>query len=239
MSPNNWFRFKQFTINQDNCAMKIGTDSILLGAWAYCYNTKNILDIGTGTGILALMMAQKGNENIFAIDIDENAVEQAKENVNNSKWESQIKVLHSTLQEFKLPVEKFEFIITNPPYFLNSLKSPLENRTIARHTSSLSYKEIIVFCKNNLSKNGKLAIILPVVEGNEFIKLALEIGFYCIRKCFVKPNPAKKPHRLLLEFSFIKQITPESEIVIENGTRHHYTDEYKQLTGEFYLSFKY
>ncbi len=219
--------------------MKIGTDSILLGAWANCYNKENILDIGTGTGILALMLAQKGNKNIFAIDIDENAVEQAKQNVNISKWKSEIKVLHSLLQEFKTPVLKFEFIITNPPYFSNSLKSPQANRTTARHTYSLTHKDIIEFCKNNLSLNGKLAIVLPVVNENNFIKLSSQIGLSCNRKCFVKPNPKKEPHRLLLEFSFEKQITQVSEIIIENGTRHHYTDEYKQLTEEFYLSFKY
>lgn len=239
MPSNNLFRFKQFAINQENCAMKIGTDSILLGAWANCYNKSNILDIGTGTGILALIMAQKGNKNIYAIDIDENAVEQAKQNVSNSKWKSDINVFHCSLQEFKVPVDKFDFIITNPPYFLNSLKSPNESRTTARHTYSLSQNEIISFCKNSLSLNGKFAIVLPVVEGNKFIKLSLENGFYCIRKCLVKPNPSKEPHRMLLEFSFKKQNTQESEIVIENGIRHHYTDEYKKLTEEFYLSFKY
>ena len=219
--------------------MKIGTDSILLGAWVNCFNSKNILDIGTGTGILALILAQKNNENIFAIDIDENAVNQARENVKNSPWSFKINIIHSSLQEFISPIEKFNFIITNPPFFINHLKSPQLSRTIARHAQTLTQKEIIDFCKNYLSNNGKLAIILPVVEGNEFIKIALEIGFYCIRKCFVKPNPTKKPHRLLLEFSFEKQITQESEIVIENGTRHHYTDEYKKLTEDFYLSFKY
>lgn len=237
--PNNWFHFKQFTINQENCAMKIGTDSILLGAWANCYNKSNILDIGTGTGVLALMLAQKENKNIFAIDIDKNAANLAKQNVNNSRWTSDIQVFHSSLQEFNLPVKKFNFIITNPPYFSKSLKSPQANRTTARHTYTLTHREIIDFYKNNLSEKGKSAIILPVVDGENFIKQSAEINLFCIRKCFVQPNQFKKPHRLLLEFSFEKQITQESEIIIENGVRHHYTDEYKKLTEEFYLSFKY
>ena len=239
MPPNNCFRFKQFTINQENCAMKIGTDSILLGAWANCYNNSYILDIGTGTGILALMLAQKNNKNIFAIDIDESAVNQAKENISNSPWSSEIKVFHSPLQEYKPQIENINYIITNPPYFSKSLKSPLENRTTARHTYSLTHKNIIEFCKNYLSVKGKFAIVLPVADGENFIKQSAKINLFCLRKCFVKPNPAKNPHRLLLEFSSSKQITQESEIVIENGTRHHYTDEYKKLTKEFYLDFRW
>ena len=237
--PNSWFQFKQFKVEQEKCAMKIGTDSILLGAWVNCYNYTNALDIGTGTGILALMTAQKCNAEINAIDIDEQSIIQAQENINNSNWNNRIKLFNTSLQEFNYPTEKFDFIILNPPFFQNSLKTPIESRTIARHTDTLNHLDILTFCKKQLSINGKLAIIYPIEQGNNFIKLLAENGLFCNRLCKVKPNPIKPPHRLLMEFSFQKQNTIESEITIETGVRHHYTDEYKELTKDFYMKFKY
>jgi len=236
---NIWFRFKQFKVEQDKCAMKIGTDSILLGAWTNCSEAKTVLDIGTGTGVLALMLAQKSDAEIFAIDIDEQSVIQAKQNVNNSPWHNRIHLYNSSLQNFTHSLPSFDIIIINPPFFKNSLKAPDALRTLARHAYTLTHQDILTFCTKNLSQAGKLAIILPLEQGNNFIKLSSQIGLYCIRKCYVKPNPNKEAHRLLLEFSFQKQITQETEIIIETGTRHHYTNENKKLTKEFYLNFKF
>lgn len=235
---SNKFKFKQFEIEQDLCAMKIGTDSVLLGAWVNCYNTFNILDIGTGTGILALMLAQKNNKNIYAIDIDKDACLQAKQNAELSVFNNEINIINSSLNDFE-PPNNFNYIISNPPFFNNSLKSPSESRTIARHSITLPYSDIITFANKYLNNSGKLGLILPFNEANIFIELALKSNFYCCRKCLVKPNPKKDFHRQLLEFSKEIQSTHQSTLIIETETRHHYTDEYKQLTSDFYYSFKY
>jgi tRNA1Val (adenine37-N6)-methyltransferase len=237
--PNSWFQFKQFTIKQDKCAMKVGTDSILLGAWASFNEAKNILDIGTGTGILSLMLAQRCNANITGIDIDHESIQQAIENINNSSWKNRIHLCHSSLQEYTPSVEKFDMIISNPPFFQNSLKTPDEQRTNARHNHSLNPEDIIQFAKKWLSSKGHLSIIWPVEQGEEFIKNASDHQIYCNRVTKIKPNSIKPCHRLLLEFSFQNKSLEESELVIENGTRHNYTEEYKDLTKDYYLHFKY
>ena len=237
--PNNWFQFKQFKVEQDKCAMKIGTDSILLGAWADCNGVKTTLDIGTGTGILALMIAQKCDAEIIAIDIDKSSIIEAEENVKNSPWANRIKLYNVSLQLFNSTILKYDFIILNPPFFYNSLKSENNNRSLARHADTLSHGDIINFCKEHLALTGKLTIIFPIEQGNNFIKLCSNIGLNCNRLCKVKPNPEKPPHRLLLEFSFQNQPLVETEITLETGVRHHYTDEYKELTKDFYMHFKY
>ena len=168
---------------------------------------------------------------------------QANDNINNSPWANRIKLYHTSLQEFESPVEEYDFIILNPPFFQNSLKAPDELRTIARHSDRLSQENIIFFCKKHLSQNGKLAIIYPTDLAIEFMNISYKNGLFCNRLCRVKPNPSKVPHRILIEFSLAvtdkKQITLESEITIETGVRHHYTNEYKELTKDFYMHFKY
>lgn len=235
--PNSWFRFKQFTINQDKCAMKVGTDSILLGAWANIKNRKNILDIGTGTGILSLMAAQRCDAKIIGIEIDKYAVLQAKENINNSPWKNKINIIHTSLQDFNPPVEKFDMIISNPPFFQDSLKSPEKSRTHARHNETLKPGEIINFTLKHLSEKGLLAIIWPVEQGNKFIHMASEKNLFCQRITYVKPNPSKLPHRSVMELGLNNTNLLTNEIIIENGTRHHYTKEYKKLTEDYYLNF--
>lgn len=237
--PNSWFRFKEFTIHQDKCAMKVGTDSILLGAWANCYNTKNILDIGTGTGILSLIMAQRCNAEITGIDINQESTLQAVENINNSPWKNRIRIVHSSIQNFNPPSEKFDLIISNPPFFQNSLKAPDKQRAGSRHNETLNPEDLIIAAKKLLTENGNLSVIWPVEQGQKFIEKILNVKLYCNRMTKVKPNPQKNTHRLLLEFSSHNNGLEESELIIENSTRHHYTEEYKKLTRDFYLHFKY
>lgn len=234
--PNSWFRFKMFTINQDKCAMKVGTDSILLGAWVNCENANNVLDVGTGTGVLALQIAQRSKAKITGIEIDLNSANQAKENIEISPWHDRIRIIHTSLQEFNSNGNKFDLIISNPPFFQNSLQAPDVSRTNARHNLSLNPDDFIVSTKLLLSDNGILALIWPLEEGERFILRANENNLYCHRKAYVKPNPVKKPHRILMEFVFNKCITQTEEIAIENGTRHQYTEEYKKLTKPFYLN---
>ena len=234
--PNQHFQFKQFTIHQDQCAMKVGTDGVLLGAWVDCQFAQRILDIGTGTGLLALMLAQRSEANIDGIDIDEPAVLQAKENIQNSKWANRIHISHSSFQDFhKKQTVCYDLIVSNPPYFENSLKSPSEERTTARHTDSLNPIEILIGSKKLLTTDGRLCIILPLDEGLQFIAKAEEYGFYCQQKTAVIPRIGAAVKRLLLCFGLEKTVCQESELVIETDKRHSYSDEYKKLTEDYYL----
>lgn len=236
--PNNYFKFKQFTVYQDKCAMKVGTDGVLLGAWNDCVKAKTVLDVGTGTGLIALMIAQRSNAEIDAVEIDKLACEQASENIKKSPWKTRVNIIHSSIQEYIKGVEKkYDLIVSNPPYFQNSLYAPDESRTNARHNSNLEYEDLINMALRLLNENGTLSLILPYIEGTMFIIKAAEKGLFCIRQTNVLPNPGKKPKRLMLEFKKIKKPLVEQELIIELNKRHEYSEAYKNLTKDFYLAF--
>ncbi|MGZ3899523.1 MAG: tRNA1(Val) (adenine(37)-N6)-methyltransferase, partial [Bacteroidia bacterium] len=175
---NGSFAFKQFTIKQDKCAMKVGTDAVLLGAWIIPNGSKKILDIGTGTGIIALMLAQKSSAQIVAIDIDKDSTEQAKLNVAESNFRN-IEVQNVSLQVMaKTSDQKFNLIVTNPPYFIDSLKSNDGNRTIARHADLLPFEDLITGVKKLLDDKGKFCLILPKNEAAIFREMAQQKGLY-------------------------------------------------------------
>ena len=255
------FKFKQFTIHQDRTAMKVGTDGVLLGAWAPIAPTANkLLDIGTGTGLIALMLAQrltqytmqnakctidaeKSNlwrENhelkIDAIDIDLSSIEQATENIKNSPFASHITTHHTSLQEHTT-TEKYDAIVCNPPYFVASLKCPDANRTQARHTDTLSFDDLLQHSARLLNPEGSLSVILPINEGHQLIELAPKYEFTLTQLVHVHPTPTSEPKRLLMHF--IKQSTKNSSILNSKLTielaRHQYTPEYIALTKNFYL----
>lgn len=232
---NSYFCFKYFRVEQSNCAMKVGTDGVLLGAWATVKSAKSCLDIGTGTGLLALMVAQRNRDvAVVAIELDDEAVIQAKENVEASPWPNRIQVVHSDVRSY-CAVKTFDHIISNPPYFNDSLKSSDTHRSLARHTSTLSYMELLACVKNLLAPQGIFSLILPYDVCTEFIDLAKSHNLYCSRFCKVMPLPNANPKRALMEFSFSKSDTVLEELVIESGGRHCYSPEYKELTKEFYL----
>ena len=233
--PNSYFQFKQFTIEQDRCAMKVGTDGVLLGAWTDVSDAQSILDIGTGTGLIALMLAQRSSAAIYGIEIDENATAQAVENVNNSPWSERIKIETVSLQTFVKNTNcRFDLIVSNPPYFNKSLKNPNAQRSVARHMDSLSQKDLITAACALLSVVGRLSVILPTAEGLEFILQAKEFGLYCSKKTRVIPRIGALEKRLLLEFSRIKDVCKEDYLLIEKE-RHDYSDEFRSLTKEYYL----
>jgi len=230
------FSFKQFTVFHDKCAMKVGTDGVLLGAWADVQQVSKILDIGTGSGLIALMLAQRCDAKITAIDIDKNAVIQAKINAENSPWANRINVIASDLKEFSnTSTHQFDLIVSNPPYFKNSLEAPEISRTLARHATSDFHNEIIISSIKLLTNNGKLCLILPVVEGNECIRFAQKNGLNCSKNITVYPKPNSAAKRLLIEFSKQKATCFESEITIESSVRHCYTNEFIDLVKDFYL----
>lgn len=236
--PNDYFKFKQFTIHQDKCAMKVGTDGVLLGAWADCKKTKSILDIGAGTGLIALMLAQRSIAKIEAVEIDQVACVQAKENVKKSLWNDRIEIYNIPFHDFsKSTNEKYDLIVSNPPYFQNSLYAPDEKRTDARHNSNLKLDDLLNGALKLLSEKGKLSIVLPYLEGALFILKAAENSLYCVRQTKVLPKPDREPKRLLLEFAKEKMPLVEQELIIELNKRHEYSEAYKNLTKDFYLAF--
>lgn len=235
---NQTFAFKQFKINQDKCAMKVGTDAVLLGSWVNSSNAKTILDIGTGTGIIALMLAQKSGARIDAIDIDMSAYVQATENVNNCDWKDRIEVHHISLQQFaKESDHKYDLIVSNPPYFIDSSKALEESRTNARHTDQLPFNELLDGVLKLLNPAGKFYVILPTKESEQFREEAEKHKLFLTKLTRVITRTDKPEKRLMMRFEFIQRAFSESSITIEKDERHSYTDEYKDLTKDYYLAF--
>ena len=232
------FQFKQFSLEQDQCAMKIGTDGVLLGAWAPIEHIPNqILDIGTGTGIIALMLAQRSNATqIDALEIEENAYEQATDNFENSPWNDRLFCFHAGLDEFMdEPEDEYDLIVSNPPFYSEDYKTNNEQRDLARFQDALPFEDLIEAADLLLSENGVLAVIIPFKEEERFLALANEFELYPIQITHVKGTPTTEIKRSLLALSRNNIETPTiNELVIEIG-RHEYTPEYIALTKEFYL----
>ena len=231
------FKFKEFTVEQDRCAMKIGTDGVLLGAWVSVKNKPfSILDIGAGTGIIALQLAQRSNaEMVDAIEIDENAYEQCVDNFENSPWGDRLFCYHASLEEFVEEIEgKYDIVISNPPFYSEDYKSADESRDTARFTDALPFDELIESASQLLSDEGIFAVIIPRKEEENFIKMASEVNLFPNRICRVRGSKTSEEKRSLLEFSFEK-ISPKIENLTIETSRHNYTEEYKNLVQDFYL----
>lgn len=231
------FKFKQFAVNQDRCAMKIGTDSVLLGAWtdvdAHPYS---ILDIGAGTGVLALMLAQRsGAQLIDAIEIDDDAYEQCVDNFETSPWGDRLFCYHAALEEFVDEIDdKYDLIISNPPFYIDTYKSNSKQRDLARFTDAMPFRQLIESVSKLLSENGRFSVIVPISEENEIIVLASKEHLFPNRILRVKGAPHSEIKRSLLEFSFQETSIIPKELIIETA-RHQYTDDYIELTKDFYL----
>ncbi|WP_400076345.1 tRNA1(Val) (adenine(37)-N6)-methyltransferase [Winogradskyella sp. R77965] len=231
------FKFKKFTIHQDRCAMKIGTDGVLLGAWTSLSNEpSSILDIGAGTGVLSLMLAQRSQaQNIEALEIDVDAYEQCSENFENSPWADRLFCYHASLIEFVEEVEGlFDLIICNPPFYSEDYKTNDNSRDLARFQDAMPFEHLIYAVANLLSEEGIFSVIIPFKEEDNFVDLASKVGLSLKRSLRVKGNPNSEIKRSLLEFSFYDSNIESSEIVIETE-RHQYTDDYINLTKDFYL----
>jgi tRNA1Val (adenine37-N6)-methyltransferase len=230
------FQFKQFFIEQDKCAMKVGTDGVLLGAWSKIQEG-NVLDIGSGTGLMALMAAQRNpNVVIDAIDVEENAFIQSTININNSKWKDRIFAHYVALQAYA-PDKKYDTIISNPPFFNNTYQPEEQKRNIARQNSLLPFEELAFHVNRLLKVDGVFSVILPVEE-EAFVEIAKKHFLHLNRKVNVFPNTKKACKRVLLEFSRKEDVNLEENLVIETEKRHVYSSEYELLTKDFYLEFK-
>jgi tRNA1Val (adenine37-N6)-methyltransferase len=218
--------------------MKVSTDAVLLGAWADVSNAKNALDVGTGSGIIAIMLAQHSKAKIMAIEIDNNSYLQAKENVANCPWKEVISLKNCSFQEFQDETKmKFDLIICNPPFFINSLKTDNHLRNLARHNDSLSHDDLLNGILKFLSDDGKLSIVMPIVEGSVFIAEAAGKGLFCNRKTNVRTIPHTPVKRILMEFSKIPLPCLEDALNIGTGKHEEYSEKYVQLTKDFYLKF--
>jgi len=232
----NHFTFKQFTINQEKSAFKVGTDGVLLGAYSDVTGAKRILDIGTGTGLIPLMLAQRSEAEIVAIEPDHDSYLQSCENINRSKWKNRIRVVETSLQEFS-DIQKFDMVVTNPPYFSESLKNPDQRKSFARHNDSLNSADVLNSLANLLKEDGHLQLIMPYAEGNLMIAEAAAYGFYCQDILKIKPLPTSEIRRLILRFGRERVRATEKFLTIEHGKRHEFTEEYINLTKIFYLKF--
>lgn len=239
MPRNLFFQFKQFRIVQERSAMKVGMDGVLLGAWADVSATKQILDVGTGTGLIALMLAQKNTlAQIDAIEIDPPAFEEAKYNVQQSDWADRILVMKIAFQKYVETTKKqYDLIVSNPPFFSNGMKAPGQTRAWARHADALPLTELVSGAKKILSHEGRMALILPAESHAEIESLCNLNKMFIKRLCRVKPNPIKPCSRILIELSMSEKVAQEEALMIEHEQHLNYTDEYKRITSEFYLNF--
>jgi tRNA1Val (adenine37-N6)-methyltransferase len=221
-----------------NCAMKLSTDAVLLGAWAEIGNSTKILDVGTGSGIIALMLAQRSRAHIYTIDLHAPSIEDADLNFKKSPWKERLQLNHSSFSDFINVCEnKYDLIVSNPPYHSKSLKSPIDIVNLARHTTRLSHGELITGIKKILHLTGRFCVILPSPEIENFQQLAAIEGFWCLHACKVFPKTGKPANRILLEFGFQKpKEIIVTEIFIRNSTGE-YHETYIGLTKEFYLNF--
>src|SRR5690554_1164673 len=239
MGRNNYFRFKQFKVVQNHAAMKVGTDGVLLGAWVNTENASSILDVGTGTGLIALMLAQRTNAFITGIDIEEKAAMEAVTNILASPWSQRIRIINISLQNFLQSINnKFDLIVSNPPFFSNSQKSKIENLAIAKHNDFLPFDDLIFCCSKLLNDNGRFALIIPCQSYNEIQMLSQKANLTIIRKTLVKPTPMKKGHRLLIQLAKTEFIPIEMDVIhIHDDTKQDFSQEFKTLISPFYLHY--
>lgn len=237
--PNDFFQFKQFKVVQNKSTMKVGTDAVLIGAWIEPSDYKTILDIGTGTGLIALMIAQKSNAIITAIEIDKDSYCEAKVNFSKSIFSNKIKTKHISFQEFcKTTSKKFDLIVSNPPYFINSLKSKKNGRNLSRHNDLLSFEDLLLGVLKILNKKGKFCLILPKNEALIFNKMAQTNRLFLTNLLRVKSkNVDITEKRHLMQFEFSKTEYSESTLTIEENSHRNYTKEYKDFTKDYYLNF--
>jgi len=233
---NSYFQFKQFTIHQDQCAMKVCTDACILGAWfaAKLPDYYNILDIGSGTGLLMMMLAQKSEAEIHGIEIDLAAFKQLKENVGQNSWKERLRVFPGDARTYSFP-RKYNFIISNPPFFENDLASDSDEEQVAKHSKLLKLDELVQTIDDNLDTEGSFGVLLPYHRWAYFHELATRQGFHLVENLFVKQTPKHTSFRSILHYSRHKEnFAPEYELIIKNEEGN-YTEDFVELLKSYYL----
>lgn len=233
------FHFKQFSIQQSNDVFKVGTDGLLLGAWTNVDNADILLDVGTGTGIVALMCTQRNPDlSVTAIDINEDAVELARQNFQNSPWKENATIVHVSIENLKFnTLEKFDIIVCNPPYFIESTPAEKQHIQKAKHQVNFSVETLIRASVSLLNKNGVLNIVYPSTHAAELIQLSEKNKLYLKRRTTVYSKVGKQPERELLSFGFEKGEVELETLVIQHEKRNDYTEAYKNLTRVYHTIF--
>lgn len=231
------FRFKQFGVNDSECAMKVGTDGVLIGAWANIVQSQKVLDVGSGSGLISLMIAQRSNATIIGIEIDEPAATQSKYNIDASPWANRITIINSNFIEWATNTnQRFDHIVSNPPFFNSGPTAPNTSRAIARHNNSLDYGNLIKFSKELLSENGRMSIISPIERKEDIIFYSELEELHISRLTQVYSKIGGKATRFLWELSKNKRATEYSSISIRD-CNNNFSQEYIDLTNDFYLNF--
>nr|WP_269136919.1 tRNA1(Val) (adenine(37)-N6)-methyltransferase [Vibrio cincinnatiensis] len=230
------FKFKQFSIDGKQCGMPVSTDGVLLGAWAFTQPPKRILDIGSGTGLLSLMCAQRFTQaHIYAVDIEPMAFSTTTHNVATSPWQERIEVQQQDILTYSYTT-RFDGIICNPPYFTSGEMAHSYQRALARHTQTLTHPNLIQRLSDLLTDEGRACFILPIQEGEAFIQLAQQHGWHLQRLCEVRPSSSKQAHRLLFELGTEMNEVEQSQLTIH--TQNGYSEDFIALTRDFYLKMK-
>lgn len=231
------FFFKQFAIHQDRCAMKVGTDGVLLGAWADIDGAETALDVGTGSGIIAIMLGQRNpNVVIHGVEVDQEAFEQARENMQNAPWADRLEVFHISIQDFaKIEQSQYDLIVSNPPFFTGGTFSSNQDKTSVRHTVKLPHGDLLAAARSLLKENGKFCVILPFIEGLRFQELAESYNLYCSKIMEIQPKKDKTTERLLMQFEKSRKPIVRESLVIQHKGVNEWTEAYIALTGAFYL----
>lgn len=237
---SNVFHFQQFSVDQTGCAMKVNTDGVLLGALTQAENPRSILDIGTGTGVIALMLAQRfPKAQLEAVEIDQQAAETAKINFKASSFSNRLKAYHTSFQEFSAANadKKYDVIVSNPPFFTNSSKNPDKQKQVARHAEDLLFQQLIEFVRKHLNASGSCYFILPLEAANTVIEEGQQYGIQLQGQIFIKSSIAKPAHRRLIKLGF-ESLTFEEESFIIYESQKVYSDQYKSALKDFLTIFK-
>lgn len=237
------FRFKQFSVHHDQCAMKVGTDGILLGAWAgndlpESQRPQSVIDIGAGSGLIALMLAQRfSNSEITGIELCAKAAQQARENFKRSPWHNRLSLIEADARSYRSS-SHHDFVVANPPFFSDSLQPPNTSRAVARHADSLTFSNLVNFATDSLSETGRLAVVVPFQRADRFCDEAQQADLKLTRRCDVQPTHQKPFVRSLLQFERINNEVDSPSLhenLVLELTRHEYSEEFRRLTREFYL----
>lgn len=229
------FRFKQFIIHQDKCAMKVCTDSCILGAWANVHPEEKVLDIGAGTGLLSLMLAQRAQASFYAVEIDRDTASQAAENFHESPFSSYISVFHTDIKDF--PETGFDLIISNPPFFENQLQNPNQEKKAVRHTIHLSFEKLASVIQEKLLPDGRAVILLPPDSMRKFESTMFQQDLFPAQRLLIRHTAETKVIREITEFRKIKGVINETELAIYKPDGLTYNDDFKALLKDYYLIF--
>jgi tRNA1Val (adenine37-N6)-methyltransferase len=236
--PNTYFRFKEFTVHQDRCAMKVTTDACILGAWfaAKMRDYTYVLDLGAGTGLLTLMLAQKLKSEMHAIEIDLESFRQLKENIDHCNWKDKCRIMIGDARTYRFPV-RYDFIITNPPFYENQLESPDSRINLARHSKDMGLDQLFVTLHANLTEDGSAGVLLPWSREQEFLDAAMKQGFHLAEVLRVRQSPEHGFFRSIFHLTLFPSVPlVENELTIKDR-QNDYTPEFHELLKEYYLKF--